>query len=80
MVQWSASSFPPRLRLFRGDPLVWRIFAFAIGVFVYCATATLASADQSRYPCLVPAAAVGAGTAASWWDEQRQQARLAARA
>jgi len=58
VVQWSASSFTPRLRLFRGDPLVWRTFAFAIGVFVYCATAALASADQSRVSMLVPAAAI----------------------
>jgi uncharacterized membrane protein len=58
VVQWSASSFTPRLRLFRGDPLVWRTFAFSIGVFVYCATAALASADQSRVSVLVPGAAI----------------------
>ncbi len=58
VVQWSASSFTPRLRLFRGDPLVWRTFAFAIGVFVYCATAALASADQLRVSVLVPGAAI----------------------
>lgn len=58
VVQWSATSFTPRLRLFRGDPLVWRTFAFAIGVFVYCATAALASADQPRVPVLVPGTAV----------------------
>ena len=58
VVQWSASSFTPRLRLFRGDPLVWRTFAFAIGVFVYCATAALASANQSRVSVLVPVAAI----------------------
>src|SRR4051812_40109586 len=58
VVQWSASSFTPRLRLFRGDPLVWRTFAFAIGVFVYCATAALASADRSRVSVLVPVTAI----------------------
>ncbi len=58
VVQWSATSFTPRLRMFRGDPLVWRTFAFAIGVFVYCATAALASADQSRVSVLVPGAAI----------------------
>ena len=58
VVQWSASSFSPRLRLFRGDPLVWRTFAFAIGVFVYCATAALASADRTRVPVLVPGTAI----------------------
>jgi uncharacterized membrane protein len=58
VVQWSASSFTPRLRLFRGDPLVWRTFAFAIGVFVYCATAALASANQSRVSVVVPGTAI----------------------
>ena len=58
VVQWSATSFTPRLRMFRGDPLVWRTFAFAIGVFVYCATAALASADQSQVSVLVPGAAI----------------------
>jgi uncharacterized membrane protein len=58
VVQWSASSFTPRLRLFRGDPLVWRTFAFAIGVFVYCATAALGSADRSQVSVLVPGAAI----------------------
>lgn len=64
VVQWSASSFSPRLRLFRGDPLVWRTFAFAIGVFVYCATAALASADRSRVSVLVPGAAIAGVLAA----------------
>jgi uncharacterized membrane protein len=58
VVQWSAASFTPRLRMFRGDPLVWRTFAFAIGVFVYCATAALASADQPQVSVLVPGAAI----------------------
>ena len=58
VVQWSAASFTPRLRMFRGDPLVWRTFAFGIGVFVYCATAALASADQPQVSVLVPGAAI----------------------
>jgi uncharacterized membrane protein len=58
VVQWSATSFSPRLRLFRGDPLVWRTFAFAIGIFVYCTTAALASAGQSRVSVVVPGTAI----------------------
>ncbi|WP_253691742.1 DUF2254 family protein [Cellulosimicrobium protaetiae] len=58
VVQWSASSFTPRLGLFRADPLVWRTFAFAIGVFVYCAVAALASADHLRVSVVVPGAAI----------------------
>jgi uncharacterized membrane protein len=58
VVQWSASTFTPRLSLFRGDPLVWRTFAFAIGVFVYCAVAAMASADNSQVSVLVPGTAI----------------------
>ena len=64
VVQWSAASFSPRLRMFRGDPLVWRTFAFAIGVFVYCATAALASADRSQVSLWVPGAAIAGVLAA----------------
>jgi formate hydrogenlyase subunit 4 len=35
VVQWAFSSLSPRLNLFRDDPIVWRTFAFAIGVFVF---------------------------------------------
>jgi uncharacterized membrane protein len=58
VVQWSASSFTPRLSLFRGDPLVWRTFAFVIGVFVYCNTAGVASANKPRVSVVVPGAAI----------------------
>ena len=58
VVQWSASSFTPRLNLFRGDPLVWRTFAFAIGVFVFCNVAGLASSNKPQVSVVVPGAAV----------------------
>ena len=58
VVQWSASSFSPRLNLFRGDPLVWRTFAFAIGVFVFCNVAGLASSNKPEVSVVVPGAAV----------------------
>ncbi|GAA2150262.1 hypothetical protein GCM10009760_44520 [Kitasatospora kazusensis] len=32
------ASFSPRLGLFRDDPVVWRTFAFSLGVFVFCIT------------------------------------------
>ena len=35
VVQWAFSSLSPRLNLFRDDPVVWRTFAFAVGVFVF---------------------------------------------
>jgi uncharacterized membrane protein len=58
VVQWSASSYSPRLNLFRSDPLVWRTFAVAIGVFVFCVTAALACVDPGRVSMLVPSMAV----------------------
>ncbi|WP_426244543.1 DUF2254 family protein [Nocardioides sp. LHG3406-4] len=58
VVQWSASTFTPRLNLFRDDPLVWRTFAFAIGVFVFSVTAGLASGTNDRVSLLVPITAV----------------------
>ncbi|WP_167762063.1 DUF2254 family protein [Blastococcus sp. CT_GayMR20] len=58
VVQWSASSFSPRLDVFRGDPLVWRTYAFAIGVFVFCATAGLVSGNGGRVSLVVPVTAV----------------------
>ena len=41
VVQWAFSSLSPRLNLFRDDPIVWRTFGLAIGVFVYSVTAAL---------------------------------------
>jgi uncharacterized membrane protein len=58
VVPWSASSFTPRLSLFRGDPLVWRTFAFAVGLFVYCVTAALTRDSSDRVSVLVPGTAI----------------------
>ena len=58
VVQWSASTFTPRLNLFRGDPLVWRTFAFALGVFVFCNVAGLASSNKPQVSVVVPGAAI----------------------
>jgi uncharacterized membrane protein len=57
VVQWSATNFSPRLGLFRGDPLVWRAFAFTVGIFVFCVTAALVSGGRDRVSLLVPVAA-----------------------
>jgi uncharacterized membrane protein len=58
VVQWSSTSFTPRLSLFRGDPLVWRTFAFAVGIFVFCVTAALVSGSMERVSVLVPGVAI----------------------
>jgi uncharacterized membrane protein len=56
VVQWAFSSLSPRLNLFRDDPIVWRTFAFAIGVFVFSVTTALVIGDQTKVSVIVPAA------------------------
>ncbi len=58
VVQWGFGSFSPRLNLFRDDPIVWRTFAFAIGVFVFSVTAALVIGDKPKVTVLVPGAEV----------------------
>ena len=58
VVQWAFSSLSPRLNLFRDDPIVWRTFAFAVGVFVFSVTAALVIGDQEKVSVIVPAAEV----------------------
>jgi uncharacterized membrane protein len=64
VVQWAFSSLSPRLNLFRDDPIVWRTFALAIGVFVFSATSALVIGDQQKVSVVVPAAEVVAVLAA----------------
>ncbi|MCX5390550.1 DUF2254 family protein [Streptomyces sp. NBC_00094] len=58
VVQWAATTFTPRLGLFRDDPIVWRTFAFAVGVFVFCATAGLTIGNREQVSVAVPVFAV----------------------
>ncbi|MEV6015995.1 MULTISPECIES: DUF2254 family protein [unclassified Streptomyces] len=55
VVQWSATTFTPRLTLFRDAPVVWRTFAFVIGLAVFCATAALTVAGRDEVSVIVPA-------------------------
>ena len=64
VVQWAFGSLSPRLNLFRDDPIVWRTFGFAVGVFVYSVTATLAIGDRQKVSVIVPATEVVAVLAA----------------
>jgi uncharacterized membrane protein len=64
VVQWAFGSLSPRLNLFRDNPIVWRTFGFAVGVFVYSVTATLAIGDRQKVSVIVPAAEVVAVLAA----------------
>src|SRR6202050_4228563 len=60
VVQWAFGSLSPRLNLFRDDPIVWRTFRFAVGVFVYSVTAALVVGNRSRVSVIVPAVEVAA--------------------
>ena len=64
VVQWAFSSLSPRLTLFRDDPIVWRTFALAIGVFVFSVTTALVLGDQEKVSVIVPAVEVVAVLAA----------------
>lgn len=58
VVEWSASTFTPRLQLFRDSPLVWGTFAVTIGVFVFSVSAGVVTSNSDRVSLLVPLAAV----------------------
>ncbi|MFD3542558.1 DUF2254 family protein [Streptomyces sp. NPDC058662] len=58
VVQFSATSFTPRLGLFREEPIVWRAFAFTLGVFVFCVSAGLAIGAREEVSVAVPCVAM----------------------
>jgi len=60
VAQWAFGSLSPRLNLFRDDPIVWRTFGLAIGVFVFSVTAALAIGNDPEVSVVVPAAEVAA--------------------
>ena len=60
VVQWAFSSLSPRLSLFRDDPVVWRTFGLAVGVFVFSITAALVIGDKPKVSVIVPIAEVAA--------------------
>jgi len=64
VVQWAFTSLSPRLTLFRDDPIVWRTFALAVGVFVFSVTTALVIGDQEKVSVIVPAAEMVAVLAA----------------
>ncbi len=58
VVQWVSGAFSMRLALFRNDPIVWRAFAYAIGLFVFCFTAAFAIGNDKTVSVVVPALAL----------------------
>src|SRR5580658_7489851 len=64
VVQWAFGSLSPRLNLFRDDPIVWRTFGFAVGVFVFSVTAALVIGNDPQVSVIVPAAEIAGVLAA----------------
>lgn len=58
VVQWVSGTFSMRLALFRDNPIVWWTFAYAIGLFVFCLTATFAIGNDETVSVVVPALAM----------------------
>ena len=60
VVQWAFGSLSPRLNLFRDDPIVWRTFGLAIGVWMFSVTAALAIGNDARVTVILPVVEVAA--------------------
>jgi uncharacterized membrane protein len=58
VAQWAFGRLSPRLNLFRDDPIVWRSFGLAIGVWVFSVTAALAIGNDPKVSVIVPAVEV----------------------
>ncbi|MCP2280514.1 DUF2254 family protein [Nocardia amikacinitolerans] len=58
VVQWVATTFTPRLTLFRDAPIVWRTSGYAVGVALFCFTAALVIGTDSKVSMAVPIIAV----------------------
>ena len=54
VVQWGATTFSPRLTLFRDEAAVRHGFGFFVGVFGYCMVAGLSIGDNPTVPVAVP--------------------------
>ena len=71
VVQWAFGSLSARLNLFRDDPIVWRTFGLAIGVFVFSVITALAIGDRPKIPVIVPVPAqtrhAGIGMTRTCW-------------
>ena len=57
VVQFGSTTFTPRLNLFRDAPIVWRAFAYYVGVVVYSLTAALVIGRDEKVSGVVPFAA-----------------------
>jgi len=58
VVEWVSGAFSMRLAFFREDPIVWRAFAYAIGLFVFCFTAAFAIGNDQKVSVVVPVVAL----------------------
>src|SRR5438270_5535539 len=58
VVQFASTAFTPRLNLFHEAPIVWRAFAFYVGVVTYSFTAALVIGRDQQTSEVVPLLAV----------------------
>jgi len=58
VIQFGATTFTPRLNLFRDDPFVWHAFGFFVGAITYCSVGALDLSNQTDVSALVPVFAV----------------------
>jgi uncharacterized membrane protein len=54
VVQFGATTFTPRLNLFRDAPIVWHAFGYFTGLLVFCFTAAFSIGSAERTSGLVP--------------------------
>jgi uncharacterized membrane protein len=66
VLQWAAGTYTPRLTLFRDAPLVWRTFAYAFGVFVFCMAATIGIGRRTEVSVAGPFLAIVLTLGAVW--------------
>ena len=54
VVQFGTTTWTPRLNLFRDSPLVWRSFAYFVGLMVWAASAALTVGGREEVSVVVP--------------------------
>ena len=54
VVQFGATTFTPRLNLFRDAPIVWHAFGFYIGILIFAFTAAFSIGREKQTTALVP--------------------------
>ena len=66
VVQFGATTFTPRLTIFRDNPLVWHSFGFFVGLFVFATTASLTIGNRTEVSVWAPGVAMTLTLVAFW--------------